>query len=146
MSGRILDNLDNQYIGQAPAERQSDTARTPADIWIVWVVQKLARRPPDVCDALPDIVRPVRIGRHPAGYRMGIAGTQADIGRVPSGQRPINGPRIRPNFQVGQPIVGRDTFNCDCNRLSFADLYTPADALKSHTPPGLRFNCDWGIN
>ncbi len=25
------------------------------DIWIVWVVQNLARHPPDVCDALPDI-------------------------------------------------------------------------------------------
>ena len=25
------------------------------DIWIVWVFQNLARRPPDVCDALPDI-------------------------------------------------------------------------------------------
>ena len=30
-----------------------------ADIWIVWVVQKLARRPPDVCDCC-------------AGHRPGI--------------------------------------------------------------------------
>ena len=37
---------------------------------------------------------------------MGSAWTQEDIGRVPSGHRPINGPRIRPHFQVGRPIAG----------------------------------------
>ena len=59
---RVLCQMfDNPYIGQAQSGRRQ-VGWTPdewclGDIWIVWVVQKLTRRPPDVCDALPDIGR-----------------------------------------------------------------------------------------
>ena len=47
MSGRCLADFT---AGRRPASERRLT-----DIWIVWVVQNLARHPPDVCDALPDI-------------------------------------------------------------------------------------------
>ena len=39
------------------AGRQTGLGRRLTDLWIVWVVQNLARHTPDVCDALPDIGR-----------------------------------------------------------------------------------------
>ena len=53
ISGRAPQS--RQDAGQGPAGVWAAPGRRMADIWIVWVVQNLARRPPDVCDALPDI-------------------------------------------------------------------------------------------
>ena len=63
-AGHLTQILDNQYIGQASAcrhhvqpasERCLGGARTRlANIWIVWVIQNLAWRPPDVCGFIGD--------------------------------------------------------------------------------------------
>ena len=57
MSGRFP--AGRRKVGRTPGRRLSGVWAAPgrrmADTWIVWVVQNLAWRPPDVCDALPDI-------------------------------------------------------------------------------------------
>ena len=59
--GHILNKPDNSYIGQAPPRRPSYVGRALSGFrptWRlvdIWIVQNLARRPPEVCDALPDI-------------------------------------------------------------------------------------------
>ena len=47
----------HRQIGRTPSRAQPASGRHLTDIWIVWVVQNLARHPPNVCDDLTDIVR-----------------------------------------------------------------------------------------
>ena len=99
---RITNRLQYRSADTCPDACQTPPCVQPTKrSLVVWVVQNLAQRPPDVCDALPEIgqasadllsislpnrgrrsqgtghahYRFVRIGQHPAKYRTSIAGT-----------------------------------------------------------------------
>ena len=56
MYGRCLADFTAgcRQVGRTPGRARSASGRRLNDIGIVWVVQHLARHPPDVCDALQD--------------------------------------------------------------------------------------------